>query len=41
MYYGPWANWHHDGTVVKTIKSIKKKKKKKKERREKGCFLRI
>jgi hypothetical protein len=40
VLYGPWANWHHSGTIVKTKKSKKKnkKKKKKEKRKEKGCF---
>jgi hypothetical protein len=32
VYYGPWANWHHNGTIVKTKKSKKKEKKKKSKR---------
>jgi hypothetical protein len=41
MYYGPWANWHHSGTIVKTKKSKEKKKKtkKKREKKRKGLLL--
>jgi len=33
VLYGPWANWHHSGTIVKTKKSKEKKKKEKKEKK--------